>query len=439
MLSPVISSDIQANVLKPHNRNVCCFIFCRWTLGLHFNVYRSWIQEIGEFVTNYQQQKDAAVAYKAALAKGQRLPETSVNNLALTFAAYPLMNSTSIPKDFEFKKGMHNRRYLPDYYGIKTKDETGNFMQEEHHALICLANDSEKAVKKLKTALFELDISKQVIADYKIEWIHQRRKKPTLQYHKGELKGPFDFKDNISKPPPESEVSDNYRFAFLHQRMQEEPDPHGTYLAAQKIICHLSTFEQYARQLQAATGYSLSHTKALLLGRFQNGTPLDLYASAQKNTTAKAANNFDYQTNQGRTTPDPQGGRCPLHAHIRSVNPRKNRQLLTPIVRRGLSYHDQHSCKQILMFLSFQASIKNNLRPLYDNMLRGRFNDGHLDALVYQPQQDFIHRKATNTYVIDNGKETIEIKHPRSQQRLTTFTGSSFYFLPSISFLRNPR
>jgi deferrochelatase/peroxidase EfeB len=440
MLSPTNCNDIQANVLKSHNRNFCCFIFCRWKPGMTINEYRNWVKAIGRQVTSYQQQREAAVVYKSAANQRQNLDKAFVNNLALTHAAYQLMHSNSIPIDFEFRKGMHNRRYLPDYYGKKTADHIGSFMQKEHHALICLANDSKQLVLELKQHLLELPVFRKVVTEHRAEFIQQRRKAPGKDQLKGELKGPFDFKDDLSKPPIASEEADNYHFAFVHQREKDEPDLHGTYLAAQKIICHVNAFNSYAAALKAATGVAtLSHAKALLVGRFPNGTPLDLYAAAQKDKHAQEENNFDYSHNNGQTKPDPLGLRCPLHAHIRSVNPRKNSQLLTPIVRRGISYNDQRSRKQVLLFLSFQASVKNNLRPLYDNMLRGRFNDHQLDALVYQAQQDFLYREATNTYVIGkDGSSPQRIKHPRSQERLSSFVGSYFYYLPSMTYLSAP-
>jgi deferrochelatase/peroxidase EfeB len=402
--------------------------------------YRNWVKKMGSQVTSYQQQREDTAAYQSALERGSSLPNTFVNNLALTQAAYQRMQSHSTPKDFEFRKGMQNRRYVPDYYGNQPADDIGLFMQEEHHALICLANDSEALVLELKAYLINSPIFRKVVATYQTEWIQQRRKAPLKGQTKGELRGPFDFKDDIAKPPAATEEVDNYRFAFTHQREKEEPDLHGTYLAAQKIICHVNAFLSYAHQLKTTTGLSLSHAKALLIGRFPNGTPLDLYPAAQASKNAQEENNFDYSDNNGRTLPDPQGMRCPLHAHIRSVNPRKNGQRLTPIIRRGMSYHDQRSRKQVLMFLSFQASIKNSLRPLYDNMLRGRFNDNQLDALVYQPQQDFLYRQPTNTYVINKGDNIPRpIKHPRSQEKLSSFVGSRFYYLPSITYLNDPQ
>ena len=64
---------------------------------------------------------------------------------------------------------------------------------------------------------------------------------------------------------------------------------------------------------------------AKLMGRYQDGTPLVDY---------KGNNNFNYSD-------DPQGQKCPLHAHVRLAHPRQERQgaaRLPRIMRRGMSY-----------------------------------------------------------------------------------------------------
>jgi Dyp-type peroxidase family len=94
----------------------------------------------------------------------------------------------------------------------------------------------------------------------------------------------------------------------------------GTFLVIRKLEQHVEAL----RAAVAASGLPEEGLLAKMMGRTRDGVPL-----ADPSTT----NDFDYDR-------DPEGAKCPLHAHIRRANPRTTlRESPVPrIMRRGMSY-----------------------------------------------------------------------------------------------------
>jgi Dyp-type peroxidase family len=98
---------------------------------------------------------------------------------------------------------------------------------------------------------------------------------------------------------------------------------------------------------------------AMLVGRFENGTPL-----AVQGTDAAGAFTNDFDFSQ-----DTEGLRCPFHAHIRKMNPRGEtnadpQELRHRITRRGIPYGARPADELVddgqrrgLLFMCYQRSI----------------------------------------------------------------------------------
>jgi Dyp-type peroxidase family len=123
------------------------------------------------------------------------------------------------------------------------------------------------------------------------------------------------------------------------------PVPHlfaanGTFMAYRKLHQNLATFRDYL-ETQAA-GYAGGKEKlaAKFIGRWRDGTPLELSPDNPDPSLAQdpsRSTNFTYAA-------DAEGTRCPVGAHIRRVHPRDafgfNGRLINRrrITRRGLTY-----------------------------------------------------------------------------------------------------
>ena len=155
------------------------------------------------------------------------------------------------------------------------------------------------------------------------------------------------------------------------------PDACGSYFVFRKLEQRVRDFKQAEDRLAKAlglTGDDKERAGAMVVGRFEDGTPLTL-DDADGMIASGDANNFTYEK-------DKAGLRCPFHAHIRKTNPRgsggvpgggagsvafdKSRIM----ARRGIPFGNREVTPEIdsqpeqfpsgdvgLLFMSFQAKL----------------------------------------------------------------------------------
>jgi Dyp-type peroxidase family len=123
------------------------------------------------------------------------------------------------------------------------------------------------------------------------------------------------------------------------------PVPHilasnGTFMAYRKMHQNLATFRAYLDEHGKAYGGGKEKLAAKFIGRWRDGTPLELSPDREDQSIVldpKRSTNFTYAA-------DGEGTRCPVGAHLRRVHPRDsfgfNGKLIDRrrITRRGLPY-----------------------------------------------------------------------------------------------------
>jgi Dyp-type peroxidase family len=150
------------------------------------------------------------------------------------------------------------------------------------------------------------------------------------------------------------------------------PVPHvlavnGTFMVYRKLHQNVATFRRYLKEKAKLYGGGEEKLAAKFVGRWRDGTPLELSPDRSDPDLAKDNNrnvNFTYGKDLG-------GTRCPVNAHIRRTNPRDafgfngglvNRRRIT---RRGLTYGaftplDQPGADDAehgIVFMALNASI----------------------------------------------------------------------------------
>ncbi|HEY6748925.1 MAG TPA: hypothetical protein VI357_24810 [Mycobacteriales bacterium] len=103
----------------------------------------------------------------------------------------------------------------------------------------------------------------------------------------------------------------------------------GSYLVFRKLEQNVRRFKQAQRDLAAVLGLSgaeVERAGATLVGRFEDGTPLTLQSAAGRHEPVE--NDIDYSS-------DPDGAKCPFHAHIRKTNPRGSGGFNVPAAGRA--------------------------------------------------------------------------------------------------------
>jgi Dyp-type peroxidase family len=144
----------------------------------------------------------------------------------------------------------------------------------------------------------------------------------------------------------------------------------GSYFIFRKLEQDVRKFkteeEKLAKRL-GLTGEAVERAGAMIVGRFEDGTPLAMQKEAGSH--APVQNDFNYNS-------DGEGGKCPFFAHIRKVNPRSsggfeppNAERLHIMARRGQTYgvrtDDPNDGKTTnkptkdvgLLFMAFNADI----------------------------------------------------------------------------------
>ncbi|OIN58853.1 Dyp-type peroxidase [Arsenicibacter rosenii] len=227
----------------------------------------------------------------------------------------------------------------------------------------------------------------------------------------------------------------------------------GSCFVFRKLEQNVKGFKQAEADL--ATGLGLTdedreRAGAMLVGRFEDGTPVEVRGE-EKLIHGAVFNNFDY---------DPaDASRCPYHAHIRKTNPRSGmpagaggmQQSKTHIMaRRGIPFGKRNDDpndgiiftkpeKEVgLLFMSYQASIANQ----FEFIQRSWVNNEGFPNFNPDPQ----HADGIDP-VIGQGKGSREgvlftqWSNPASDKRASFgqfvhLKGGEYFFTPSMQFLK---
>ena len=244
----------------------------------------------------------------------------------------------------------------------------------------------------------------------------------------------------------------------------------GSFLVFRQLRQDVRAFRKFLQeasvQLSAATGdsYTAQQVGAMLVGRWEDGTPLTLSPGANNPAIAEDemwVNHFAFLhgTNEiqvtdragaARTIPghpeDDAGLRCPLFAHIRKVNPRdKDTELGDPgssltlqMLRRGIPYGppvvegENEEEDRGLLFLAYQTSFDRQFKFIHDWMNHPSLPEGDSghDMLIGQPSND------ASRFCKVRDKAGKELTPLRTRARWVIPTGGAFMFSPSVSFFR---
>jgi len=176
---------------------------------------------------------------------------------------------------------------------------------------------------------------------------------------------------------------------------------------------------------------------AKVIGRWRNGSPLELSPDAPDDAT-RDAEDFGYAS-------DASGMKCPFSAHTRVANPRDEPvdaadQPVPRIIRRGMPYgpawgQGDPNADRGLIGLFLCGALDGQFELLYGWMNTNNFSDlfgpgfDTQDAVVANHQL----AGADGSFAMPTSKGTIKVKLP---QFLTT-RGTAYCLLPSIGSLQS--
>jgi Dyp-type peroxidase family len=425
---------LQGNILKSHGRNAAAHLFVTFTPGKVAEV-RRFLRDLP--ITSAAEQQRQIDRFKR---DGTNAP---LVGLYLSATGYAYLGASTAGFSREFQGGMRAAsgrlsdvpvgRWQPKY-------------QREIHAMILLAHDD---VPELTAALARLQGLAAGLVDDSVEMGQViRNKTEDAIEHFGYADGlsqPLFFADQVAQPATKHwDPSAGPSLVLVKDPLGNSDQDCGTYFVFRKLEQDVRGFKEREQALADAlelTGDDRKRAGALVVGRFQDGTPVAL---TDRPGGTKERNDFAYPTL------DVPGDKCPFVAHIRKTNPRGDSvsrggtleaERKRRIARRGITYGPQILPGAALpeggVGLLFQC-CQSSLAEQFE-FLQGKWanNDGFVqngtgrDPVIGQsPDGTF---PAASYPPAWNAGGRI----PFDFHGFVTLRGGEYFFAPSLSYVKN--
>jgi Dyp-type peroxidase family len=484
--------NLQCNILKSHGREHAAHLFLEFTADA--DDVKNWIQDFAHrFVTPARKQLLDTKARKKQLSQQESARDGElIGSFFLSAQGYEPLGFGTEGFEESFRKGMKDRSKYTFRGSLRRENKDPSPLKWELpyrgniHAMILLAHDHEEELKRRVNEV-QADVAR-IAHVLTVEYgavLRNNNIQPNSG--KGQAIEHFGYVDGRSQPVFLKQDTDEERQqggsdmwnpeAPLHLVLCKDPcadgvpDCYGSYLVFRKLEQNVGWFRARARKLAGELGLTGEEAKragALVVGRFQDGTPLTLKRTDGMDMRADRGgirNNFTYGKRPeaqkldptGVQPPEIQGGdpwgyKCPYHAHVRKVNPRGGAPGLSDeeerehrIVRRGIPYgkraadlSDSPTEGVGLLFLCYQSNIHEQFEflqrvwaddPEFPRvaLLQKQVGD---DALIGQDSKA-IQRQWPKTW--GTARQTIDFNFGG----YITLKGGEYFFAPSLSFLKN--
>ena len=450
--------NLQDNILKGHGRDHTVHVFLTFTaagadLRAKFGAVAS------KLVTSAAGQRDESDQFKKF-----GIPGGPFGNVLITATGYAKLGvgaaAVAALNDAHFKNGMKARG--ADFNDPAPATWDAGFNKTPIDAMLLLADDDQR---------FLLREARQLIneaADFAD--VVQIERGTALRTEAGEGIEHFGYVDGRSQPiffvtdlPDEGAIdkwdpSEPLKRVLVADPATTSADSFGSYFVFRKLEQNVRGFKVREQDLADALGLvgtDRERAGAMAVGRFEDGTPLAL--SQVDGFMPAKENNFQYDA-------DPEGLRCPFHAHIRKSNPRGDirRKLVAGgddevlerrrrITRRGITYGNRLKHPEAeqaldelpsagvgLLFMCFQSSITDQFAFMQASWVN---NEGFLlPATGLDPviaQAPAAPTPIAQTWHPEFGKPSPPAATvPFSFKQFVTLKGGEFFFAPSIPFLK---
>jgi Dyp-type peroxidase family len=345
--------------------------------------------------------------------------------------------------DQYFLRGMKQQATLGRSYNDPPVSQWESPFQDTVHAMALLAHDRRDTLDQVVR-----EVCKSFDGVFEVLTV-ERGDKLTFDFPRGKLTiEHFGFQDGVSQPimtkqDLEKEVAargNSHWDAGAPLSLTLVPEPSdgtsfGSFMVFRKLEQNVKAFWEALELLSKQHGIELEKAGAMATGRFRDGTPLVPTSTIDPDTDP---NDFHYDQ-------DPDGAKCPFHAHIRKTNPRGDvpRIIGAPaeferarrIARRGITYGERPDLKD----------GSRNERPSEGVGLLFMCFQSTLDQFVIQQEgsdsNDFVRQGTGVDAVIGQNKAPVDQTWPSDGDAKFTMAnfvkmlGGEYFFAPSIRFL----
>lgn len=466
--------DLQANILKGHGRHHAGHVFISFK-DMPSSHVAALVRRLGAYCTSAYTQLRTNKKYPPHLDAGP------VRCLFLSASGYKALGEkVKLPDGTAFSAGMGGRSEVLNDPARTQWDENG-WRDHAPDAMFLVADASPDAVTR---DLEDIEAwlngtgARVIVVERGLQQTRQFRKtgKPDGVEHFGYVDGrsqPLFLQEDVEDEKAAEAEEPPDPFGPTSRRWDPEfkpsqfvvPDPNGkiplsagSYFVFRKLEQDVRGFNAAEDELgkalfgPSATQDQLDRAGAMVVGRFEDGTPLVLHEAEQK---LPVPNGFTYDN-------DPNASRCPFHAHIRKTNPRGDvkRTFGTPdesgdrapiMARRGITYgpkrpmsadgsefadggHEpQHDSG--LLFMAYMASLENQFeftqQSWADNANFVRPTTG-VDPVIGQTPN-----AAQRQHTYQDGYTPGMQPKKLSFGQFVHMKGGEYFFAPSLSFLRS--
>lgn len=444
--------DLQPNILKGHARDFLTLLFLRF--GEDADEAIDLLYCLGGIMKSAHEHLREVKRFKS-----EGRPGSAYVGVGLTAAGYEALGvpEDQWPDDVSFRNGMKNADLNDD------EAEWEPTFVEDIHAVV-LVGDSAQASHDATLAQV-----RGMIADRSGVQVAGEQTGRGLHNANGDGIEHFGYVDGRSQPLFLAEDIEDERLhgdgastwdpAFGLDRVIVQdpaaPDPRtafGSYFIYRKLEQNVREFKQQEEQLAVALKLNdPERAGAMIVGRFEDGTPLTL--QWDEGSHHPVANDFDYDS-------DGAGGKCPFFGHIRKLNPRGSggfetheEERLHIMARRGQTYgtrqddpndgkiENKPQCDVGLLFMAFNADIGQQFEftqavwannPGFPAVPTGAAAPG-LDLVIGQGVRPPI--EAPLAWGADRKTPSAFGSAPATPQTVT-MRGGEYFFMPALSFLR---
>jgi Dyp-type peroxidase family len=438
--------SLQGNILQGHGRERSVHVFLRFKTGQEAAV-KQWITYLAGRITSAQRQFDEMQQYRQ-----YKIPGRLFMSFFLSAKGYAYFDRDFAQKQpgfdqVAFLSGMQAARLRLNDPLPATWEPA---YRQPSDAMVLLADDDEPFLLRQVRGL--LDTVKEYAEICAVEHGRaMRNAQGDSVEHFGYVDGrsqPLFFESDLERERQNMDGTTVWN-PGVGPNMVLVPDPYGreeqcdsgSYMVFRKLEQNVRAFKEREKKLAQALGLigeNAERAGALVMGRFDDGTPIALQRTAGR--AHPVSNNFNYSE-------DPQGLKCPLQAHMRRMNPRQPG--FPRIVRRGITYgirekepKDKPSLEELpaagvgLLFMCYQRNIQEQFE-----FLQGVWANDPRIPLEYQPGIDPIVGQPGASGV---GQHKWPRRWGTAHEELQSFDfhgfvtlkGGEYFFAPSIHFLR---
>jgi Dyp-type peroxidase family len=441
--------ELQPNILKAHVRDHLSALFLAFGDAAQG---RSFLVSVTGKMKSAKAHLEEVGAFKTGGGAG-----TPYVGVGLTAAGYRALDVETFPQDEAFLRGMaaaDTRRMLND--PPRSTFDPG--YHAEIHAVVLVGDATDKAMTARRNEILDLlpDSATVLAEETGLGRVNAR----------GEGIEHFGYVDGRSQPlfltedvDAEKNNTDGINVwnpaAPLGQVLVPDtaaPDPgvhFGSYFVFRKLEQNVRRFKQAEADLADTLGLAgedRERAGAMLIGRFEDGTPLT--TQREDGAESPVSNNFTYDSDRAAL-------KCPFQAHIRKTNPRGSGGAEDPagerqhlMARRGVTYGERPDDPNAdvppaarpsggvgLLFMAFNSVLGNQFEftqaiwadnpgfPIVDGVTPG------LDPVIGQGE------RGSSDYTVDWGGSAQRTAGPVPQA--VTLRGGEYFFMPSLAFLRS--